>query len=445
MAIFTALPNGSKVRATAAADKIYGGTSKDVLFGLGGADLIRAGAGNDTIFGDGKSTFKEVFQAAGQAILALASTVPASSSPLLKSQGLLDGASVWSISNTSSQAVTVTLLNPSDQSQINLTIPARSELFLTTSAGQARALSSNGVVSAPVSASTSPFNGNAEAAELQAGDDTIYAGSGDDWIDAGAGNDAVYGEFGKDILTGGAGADLLNGGSGSDTADYLRSTLGISINLFTGTAAGGDAEGDTLLNIENIRGSGQADTITGNDLSNKINGMAGADTLNGLGGNDWIITGGGYDVIDGGAGTDTVSYEDSWSAVEVNLALGGRYGSASRDSYISIERVVGSKFDDKLSGDGGNNRLTGGAGADSFIFDSQFGYDRVVDFSEDDVIILNGLGFETVADVLDAAVDGALGAIIAVTGHGKITIVGVSASALTESDFILGQLNTILE
>jgi Ca2+-binding RTX toxin-like protein len=269
-----------------------------------------------------------------------------------------------------------------------------------------------------------------------AGNDEIYAGRDNDWIYAGAGDDTVYGESGNDTITGGAGADVLNGGSGTDIADYLRSTAGVKVSLMTGKGTGGDAQGDTLVSIENIRGSGHADVLIGNDNGNSLNGMAGADKLFGNGGNDVLITGGGYDIIDGGAGTDTVSYVDSWAGVNVNLATGGRYGSASRDTYVSIERVVGSKFNDKLAGDTGKNRLTGGDGADTFIFNAKFSSDRIADFSEDDVILFNKLGFDSIADVLAAAEDSTVGAVITVAGHGKLTLMGVTVSQLSDDDFL---------
>ena len=42
-----------------------------------------------------------------------------------------------------------------------------------------------------------------------------------------------------------------------------------------GVASGGDAEGDTLINIENLTGSGQSDTLEGNGGDNVLAGGAG--------------------------------------------------------------------------------------------------------------------------------------------------------------------------
>ena len=51
------------------------------------------------------------------------------------------------------------------------------------------------------------------------------------------------------------------------------------VDLATGTAAGGDAQGDSLSAIENLIGSAQADILTGDANANTLEGGAGADTL----------------------------------------------------------------------------------------------------------------------------------------------------------------------
>ena len=55
------------------------------------------------------------------------------------------------------------------------------------------------------------------------------------------------------------------------------------VNLAAGTASGGDAAGDILIEIENLTGSAHGDSLTGNSLSNVLTGGDGADTLIGGG------------------------------------------------------------------------------------------------------------------------------------------------------------------
>jgi Ca2+-binding RTX toxin-like protein len=77
---------------------------------------------------------------------------------------------------------------------------------------------------------------------------------------------------------------------------------------------------DTLVNIENVAGSGKADTITGD---------ANANFLSGLGGNDTLKGSAGKDTMDGGDGIDTASYDIASVAMVggVNVDLGA--GTAS--------------------------------------------------------------------------------------------------------------------
>jgi len=309
------------------------------------------------------------------------------------------------------------------------------------------------------------------------GDDRIEAGDGDDTVHGDAGNDALYGDAGVDTLygdagndriTGGAGADFIFGGDGVDTADYRKSAQGVTVSLLTNTGLGGDAEGDILDTIENLSGSAFDDTLIGNDGNNRLTGMSGVDKIYGMGGNDYIATGGGYDYVDGGDGIDTVTYEDSWDRVVVNLTTGkNQYGEASRDVLVNVENIVGSVFNDTITGDAGANRLTGGAGddtlsgmagidylfgglgndkmtggteADVFVFEAGFGNDTITDFwagaTRTDRIWLQGTGFDGFDDVLAHATNSAAGAVIDVAGHGTITLTGITVAQLVADDFI---------
>jgi Ca2+-binding RTX toxin-like protein len=119
-----------------------------------------------------------------------------------------------------------------------------------------------------------------------AGDDVLAGGTGNDTLDGEAGNDVLMGGAGDDFLTGGPGADRLYGGAGRDRASYQFSSAGVSVNLATGIGTGGDAQGDRLSGIEDVRGSARADTIIGDAGPNRIEGWSGGDTLTGGGGAD---------------------------------------------------------------------------------------------------------------------------------------------------------------
>ncbi len=189
------------------------------------------------------------------------------------------------------------------------------------------------------------------------GNDTIWTGAGNDYLNGGTGDDKLFGENGNDILVGGQGADALNGGDGIDTADYSASAAGVNVSLLTGQGHGGDAEGDTLVLIENLTGSNFNDTLIGDAGNNVL--IAGA-------GDDVLVGGAGADVLNGGDGIDTADYSTSSAAVNVNLETGVAHGGdAEGDTLISIENLVGSKFDDVLVGDANVNKIYGGDGNDT--------------------------------------------------------------------------------
>ncbi len=121
-----------------------------------------------------------------------------------------------------------------------------------------------------------------------------------DFLFGDEGVNALYGMAGADVLEGDGGADYLDGGDGWDYARYERSEEGVNVNMITGVHTGGDAEGDTLVNIEAISGSRFDDTIRADNSANSLYGQDGDDILIGAGGNDYL---------DGGNGADTFVYE----------------------------------------------------------------------------------------------------------------------------------------
>lgn len=139
-------------------------------------------------------------------------------------------------------------------------------------------------------------------------DDQIIGDASTNWLSGGAGNDVlrgfggddvIIGGDGNDLLIGGSGADLIYGGNGEDTADYSDSQSAVVVSLVAGAAnMGGDAQGDVLSSIEDLRGSTYNDTLTGNTGDNRLDGDGGTDTLVGGGGQDTYV-------VDPGATTNT--------------------------------------------------------------------------------------------------------------------------------------------
>lgn len=155
----------------------------------------------------------------------------------------------------------------------------------------------------------------------------------------------------------------------------------------------------------------------GNQGTNSADVLAGTsfdDYITALGGDDVILGSLGADFIDGGDGIDVVDYSASTSGVTVDLFNSyGLGGLADGDTYLNVENVVGSVFNNSLFGDNGANRLDGGKGDDHLF--GQDGNDQL--YGGDGVDQLyGGRG--------DDYLDGGAGANYLSGGDGKDTIVG---------------------
>jgi Ca2+-binding RTX toxin-like protein len=132
---------------------------------------------------------------------------------------------------------------------------------------------------------------------------------------------------------------------------------------------GGNDEIHGLEGNDILRGGEGNDTVFGNDGVDNIFGGAGDDQLSGGEGNDLLGGGAGTDVIDGGTEDDVAAYTDTniVNGIVVNLAGGvaANDGHGTTDSLISIEGVLGSSFDDTITGTDGFNSLDGEAGNDT--------------------------------------------------------------------------------
>ena len=172
---------------------------------------------------------------------------------------------------------------------------------------------------------------------------TIYGSNANDSLNGGGGNDTIYGGRGNTYFEGGAGQDMLVGGSGNNTAGYKTSTSGVTVDLSTGLGTGGDAQGDTLSNIQNVIGSAHDDTF-----------VVGVNTR----------------VVDGGSGgSDTISFAASTPSVVVDLTAGTVVGgNAPNVSFTNIENVIGTNSNDTFIASSVANVFTGNGGSDTVSY-----------------------------------------------------------------------------
>jgi Ca2+-binding RTX toxin-like protein len=133
---------------------------------------------------------------------------------------------------------------------------------------------------------------------------------------------------------------------------------------------------------ELIVGTSGADTLAGGFGDDSLSGLDGNDILQGGDGDDQLSGGLGADKLEGGAGVDTATYvgSDGGTGVTINLAstTGAVGGEAAGDTFFSVENVIGTHFNDNITGNSGDNiikgnrgndNLTGGLGADVLVGD----------------------------------------------------------------------------
>ncbi|MDB5984436.1 MAG: type secretion target, partial [Pseudomonas sp.] len=138
------------------------------------------------------------------------------------------------------------------------------------------------------------------------------------------------------------------------------STAHVDISYQGGNTIQG-TNGDDVL----IGGNGNLH-LHGGDGNDVLQAGTGNNELFGDNGNDLIYSGPGNDTIDGGAGNNTVSYEHATAGVHVDLSVITAQNTlgAGTDTLTNIDNVIGSHFNDTLTGGFDNNILSGGLGND---------------------------------------------------------------------------------
>ena len=263
------------------------------------------------------------------------------------------------------------------------------------------------------------------------GNDQIDGGDDDDTLSGGAGNDTIVSGSGDDLISGGTGDDVYQSNAGfeqarinnnggyfdTDTIEFNDAATnelwfamnGSDLNIHViGTDetvivrnwttqarqveqidAGGqrlyvdnvqslvdaletarDGAGITLeqaiantsltdtvlasLNVwESTTSANNAETLEGTQSADTLEGFGGHDILNGNGGDDTLDDGSGRDRLYGGDGNDMI------------------YGGAGDDN------ISGGNDNDIINGGAGSDMLSGNVGSDTYVFEGDFGHDRI--------------------------------------------------------------------
>jgi Ca2+-binding RTX toxin-like protein len=203
----------------------------------------------------------------------------------------------------------------------------------------------------------------------------------------------INGNNGSNILNGLGGADVMQGGAGNDTY-YVDNDFDLTLE---GAGQGSDIVHATLdwglspeierlyLHGDAVLGTGNAiaNYIHGNANNNIINGMAGADRGWGYQGDDTYIKDSAgdlfYETIAGAAGgIDLVesSVNHTLGTNFENLTLTGA-GNVNATGNTLVNVIVGSSGNNYIDGKAAADTLTGGLGADQFLFTTALGADNI--------------------------------------------------------------------
>jgi len=266
-----------------------------------------------------------------------------------------------------------------------------------------------------------------------------------------------------DINEGGAGADTLNGWTGNDMLSYAGSSAAVVVNLDTGSASGGDAQGDTFTSFRDLCGSANGDNLTGSSVANRIEGGAGNDFIDGGAGRDSLFGEAGDDRLvvrsgddtasetyDGGADTDilevidsaaneTFSFIDDTVRSIETFRFGSASGGADRTAIFSASQVGGTGLSGTLLIDG--NSVTGHTetfriemGAKSTLDISGF---TLIDWGgQDDIVeIVGDASNETITgSSVNDVITGGVGTDVLRGGDGADSILGEADADIIAGD-----------
>ena len=282
---------------------------------------------------------------------------------------------------------------------------------------------------------------------LQGGDgeDVIIGSSLNDNIEGGAGDDSIYGGEGNDEIDGGGDNDFLVGGTGEIVGDingdgalnFLDADAGAFSQALTELLLSGEYRIEFDLNLNGDVEFTDIMFLAAVIIDGTVfgGGDDGNNIINGGTGDDEIFSGAGDDVLEGGAGDDTytfsgtglgvatliesvddegvdsLDFSDFDHAVTINLNSTTTELASETDSLLlaplfgqAIENIIGTEFDDILTGNALPNLIRGGQGNDTILGGA--GSDNILGGDDNDSIY-GGAGSDTLSG--DAGNDFILG------------------------------------
>lgn len=368
---------------------IFGNLGNDTIDGQGGDDYIDGGAGDDKIIGAAGND--ELYgQAGDDTFIALQND----------GEDVINGGSNSNIGDTidytqASQASYHLEVNLSNNEVAN--IDANSAIMTNGTTFVKDTITNIENVIGTNANDTFVGNSLNNSFSGEGGSDTINFANSNDKVVVDLQNNSAFGnDIGTDTISSienvvGSSSDdtiimsneneinRVDGGSHDttvsgkgDTISYENYTSSVQVDLQSGV----NNVDDTILNIENITGGINSDTLRADANKNSLLGSKGDDTLQGRGGDDFL---------DGGENSDTADYSDATGDVVVDLHSATNTASGAgvgTDTLKDIENILGSNFDDTFIGSIDNANIFDGAGATDTV-----DYSKLTDLNNDKVVV----------------------------------------------------------
>ncbi|MGE0332005.1 MAG: hypothetical protein AB7P37_15105, partial [Ramlibacter sp.] len=303
-------------------DSLLGQGGNDSLLGGAGQDTLAGGAGNDTLDGG------TITDTVNLTDLNVVSYGAATSGVNLNLQ---TGTASDGFGGTDS----LTNLNFVVGSAHNDTLTgSNSQIFEQFDGGLGDDVIDGGTIDTVTQANGNrvTYQGFTSAVQVDLGQNKATGAAGNDTL---TNINNVRGSSAGDVLTGSnatgyvevfdgrGGNDTIDGAGGTDMVRFdSASTTGVTVSLAANTATDGQGGTDTITNVENVRGSNFADSITGDAGDNYLEGMGGNDAIVAGDGNDNLVGGGGDDTLTGGSGTDIFRFGPSGNGVDTIADFG---------------------------------------------------------------------------------------------------------------------------
>ncbi|MBP1681964.1 MAG: hypothetical protein H6Q35_2303 [Proteobacteria bacterium] len=357
-------------------DVLTGSTANNVIYGYNGNDTIYAGTGNDTMLGGAGN---DTYFVDSVNDLVYETTTTASSIDAGGSDFVFSTVS-WTLGNyfENLRLFSSSAINGTGNALNNTIYAGDGNNILNGSAG-------TDTLSYYYSTAGVTVNIGITTAQSTSGSGTdtvlnfenLFGSNYNDVLTGNTSNNSIYGYTGNDIINGELGNDTMLGGAGNDT--YFIDSVNDLVYETTTTANSTDAGGsDSVIST--------VSWTLGNYFENlRLNGSS---AINGTGNalNNTIYSGDGNNVLNGGAGADTLSYYYSVAGVTVNIGISTAQstGGSGTDTVLNFENMLGSNYNDILTGNASNNSIYGYAGNDSIITGA--GNDTLVGGEGNDVL-----------------------------------------------------------